>query len=236
MIKVFEATDIGRVRPINEDSKTVFDPAVYAVADGMGGEAAGEVASRILTDTIRRELERRDRIGWAMLEHAVQAANDNILQYVQEHPSCQGMGTTATVLHIDADTNEAIWAHVGDSRLYCLHDGAFRQVTRDHSYVADLVEQGTITPEEARVHPKKNMLTRAVGVEPNLRVDTGNWILSQGDILLLATDGLMKQIPDGDICATLLTHPADPARTLVDMALNAGGTDNVTAIVVVFGA
>ncbi|MDD6119999.1 MAG: Stp1/IreP family PP2C-type Ser/Thr phosphatase [Selenomonadaceae bacterium] len=231
MLQVYQATDIGCVRATNEDSLAVFEPQVYVVADGMGGEAAGEVASRILTETLQQVLGQRETVDSQELAQAIQQGNAAILQCVQEHPEYQGMGTTATALHAEAGT--AYWAHVGDSRLYLWRQGELRQITRDHSYVEDLVENGTLTPEEARVHPSKNMLTRAVGVAADLQVDEGTFALQPGDQLLLATDGLMKHVTDGEIAAALQQHTADPARQLVDMALNAGGSDNVTAIVVV---
>ena len=231
MLQVFQATDIGRVRATNEDSLAVCAPASYIVADGMGGEAAGEVASRILVETMQAQLAVRSSVDGAALASAMQVANVAILQYAATHHGCQGMGTTATALHIEQDT--ACWAHVGDSRLYLYRQGQLQQVTRDHSYVEDLVANGTLTPEEARVHPQKNMLTRAVGVESSLRVDTGTFALQVGDMLLLATDGLMKHVPDEGIAALLAQHSDDPAQALVTQALNAGGSDNVTVIVVV---
>lgn len=232
MLQVFQATDVGLVRAQNEDSLAVFAPQMYIVADGMGGEAAGEVASGILTDTMQAQLMGRENSGSDQLAAAMQVANIAILQCAATHPSYQGMGTTATALHIEAA--QAHWAHVGDSRLYLWRAGGLRQVTRDHSYVEDLVANGTITPEEARVHPRKNMLTRAVGVAPQLKVDTGSFALQPGDQLLLATDGLMKHLTDEAIAASLAAETADPAQALVHGALNAGGSDNVTAIVVVW--
>lgn len=231
MSKVYEATDVGCVRPINEDSAAVFDPEVYVVADGMGGHAAGEVASHILVKAVRDDLADCGSIEEQALCRAIRRANREILSTVAENPDCQGMGTTATLLHTEQGL--AFWAHVGDSRLYLLRDGVLHQVTRDHSYVEDLVEHGELTEAEARIHPQKNMLTRAVGVAADLQVDEGTFALQPGDQLLLATDGLMKHVTDGEIAAALQQHTADPARQLVDMALNAGGSDNVTAIVVV---
>ena len=144
------------------------------------------------------------------------------------------MGTTATLLHITG--NEALWAHVGDSRLYLLRGDVMQQITRDHSYVEELVAEGTITEAEARVHPKRNLLTRAVGVDPVLFVDTGRFALEPQDILLLATDGLMKLVGNAEIVRVLKAGGADPAAELVQCALKAGGSDNVTAIVVVYGS
>ena len=181
MIQVYQATDVGRVRQGNEDSVVVFEPSVYVVADGMGGEAAGEVASHLLVDTVRQTLAGSRDIVEDSLRQAVLAANDVILTCVAETPAYQGMGTTATLLHIDEDERQACWAHVGDSRLYLLRDGAaLQRVTRDHSYVEDLVAQGSITEDEAKVHPRRNLLTRAVGVDRDLSVDTGRLALKIG--------------------------------------------------------
>ena len=237
MIQVYQATDVGRVRQGNEDSVVVFEPSVYVVADGMGGEAAGEVASHLLVDTVRQTLAGSRDIVENSLRQAVLAANDVILTCVAETPAYQGMGTTATLLHIDEDERQACWAHVGDSRLYLLRDGAVLQrVTRDHSYVEDLVAQGSITEDEAKVHPRRNLLTRAVGVDRDLSVDTGRLALKGGDVLLLATDGLMKHVSDEEIAELLLAENANPAQMLIQRALDAGGSDNITAVVVVCSA
>ncbi len=237
MIQVYQATDVGRVRQGNEDSVVVFEPSVYVVADGMGGEAAGEVASHLLVDTVRQTLAGSRDIVEDSLRQAVLAANDVILTCVAETPAYQGMGTTATLLHIDEDERQACWAHVGDSRLYLLRDGAaLQRVTRDHSYVEDLVAQGSITEDEAKVHPRRNLLTRAVGVDRDLSVDTGRLALKGGDVLLLATDGLMKHVSDEEIAELLLAENANPAQTLIQRALDAGGSDNITAVVVVCSA
>ncbi|MBP8599428.1 MAG: Stp1/IreP family PP2C-type Ser/Thr phosphatase [Selenomonas sp.] len=237
MIQVYQATDVGRVRQGNEDSVVVFEPSVYVVADGMGGEAAGEVASHLLVDTVRQTLAGSRDIVENSLRQAVLAANDVILTCVAETPAYQGMGTTATLLHIDEDERQACWAHVGDSRLYLLRDGAaLQRVTRDHSYVEDLVAQGSITEDEAKVHPRRNLLTRAVGVDRDLSVDTGRLALKGGDVLLLATDGLMKHVSDEEIAELLLAENANPAQTLIQRALDAGGSDNITAVVVVCSA
>lgn len=237
MIQVYQATDVGRVRQGNEDSVVVFEPSVYVVADGMGGEAAGEVASHLLVDTVRQTLAGSRDIVEDSLRQAVLAANDVILTCVAETPAYQGMGTTATLLHIDEDERQACWAHVGDSRLYLLRDGAaLQRVTRDHSYVEDLVAQGSITEDEAKVHPRRNLLTRAVGVDRDLSVDTGRLALKGGDVLLLATDGLMKHVSDEEIAELLLAENANPAQMLIQRALDAGGSDNITAVVVVCSA
>lgn len=244
MLKVYQATDVGCVRTNNEDSLLVCSPAVYGVADGMGGCAGGEVASRLLVDTVESKLTpyAPEDIGEAELADAIRAGNEAILARAQSEPQYKGMGTTATLLHVieqpagePGPVAEARWAHVGDSRLYLIHDSEMEQLTRDHSYVEELVAQGTITEQEAQSHPQRNLLTRAVGVEPDIDVDTGHTALAAGDILLLATDGLTKLVSPQAIKNTL-THcvaQGDGAAELIRQARIAGGTDNITAVVVV---
>ena len=228
---VYTASDVGKVRAVNEDSVTVTDK-VYAIADGMGGHAAGEVASRALIDTVNSFFAGRGELDEHILAEAVTEANRKILAMVREEPQLNGMGTTATLLTLTND--RACWAHVGDSRLYLCRCGELKQITRDHSYVEELVAAGSITHEEARLHPRKNLLTRAVGVRPTVKTDTGHLPVDEHDIFLLCTDGLTNMVTDNDI-RDILTAPtdADPARELVERALAAGGLDNVSAIVVI---
>lgn len=236
MVKVYTATDVGRVREVNEDSFAVIAPETYVVADGMGGHAAGEVASRILIDTAKEILDHPDVFySELVLKKAVLRANDAILARASEVPGYAGMGTTATLFHREGD--HGLWAHVGDSRIYLLRGQDLCQITRDHSLVEDLVENGSITREEARNHPRKNILTRAVGAEENLLVDTGRLSVQPGDCLLLCSDGLTNMVNDAQIQEILQDgHPMDKAAMLVQKALEAGGTDNITAIVVEYDA
>ena len=233
MAETFAYTDVGQVRPTNEDSAAIMPPGVAIVADGMGGYAAGEVASSLLVKTVKQVLGATPQ-PWdeEVLRGAVMEANTAILNEAAKTPACEGMGTTATLVDY-SDGKRAVWAHVGDSRLYLLHGDELHQVTRDHSYVADLVEAGTITPEEARRHPKKNVLTRAVGVEETVKVDAGCFPVERGDVLLLATDGLTNMIGDAEIARLIREHPSDPAYALGAAANDAGGRDNITAVVVV---
>lgn len=239
MTKSYWISDIGCVRTHNEDScLSLPEKQLYAVADGMGGQAAGEVASSLLVEVLREDLSSLDRIGEEELRRAVLHANERILQEAEANPQKKGMGTTATVLKIL--DGRALWAHVGDSRLYLYRGGHLQQVTCDHSYVESLVSQGSLTEEEARKHPQRNMLLRAVGVEKGLEVDTGSFPLQWGDFLLLATDGLMTMVEDDAIAGALEAAWQAPerreglVRELVQMALNAGGTDNVTVVAVVY--
>lgn len=232
MAETFAYTDIGQHRPTNEDAACVLPQGAAIVADGMGGYAAGEVASSLLIETARRVLtETAQPWDEDVLRRAVTEANRAILSEAARTPSCEGMGTTATMVSY-AGEQHAVWAHVGDSRLYLLRDGVLQQITRDHSLVEDLVESGTITKEEARNHPKKNVLTRAVGVDAALTVDTGHFALQAGDVLLLTTDGLTNMVAEETITRLLAEHPDDPAQALGTAANTAGGRDNITAVVV----
>ena len=236
MIQSYVSSDVGCVRAHNEDScLTMEERQIYAVADGMGGQAAGEVASHMLVEVLREDLSACTTPGEEELRQAVLHANERILIEAESTPGRKGMGTTATVLEVLA--GRALWAHVGDSRLYLYREGDLQQITQDHSYVESLVSRGELTEEEARNHPQRNMLLRAVGVERPIEVDTGSFDLKRGDVLLLATDGLMNMVKDDDIAAKLEAvrlGGENPARELVRAALAAGGNDNVTVIVVVF--
>ena len=229
MAKVYQATHVGKVRNNNEDSLTVIEPETYVVADGMGGAQAGEVASRILIDTVRNFLSKMPR-PWdeEILSQAILLANDKILNAARRHEEYQGMGTTATILSLDG--RQAYFAHVGDSRIYLLRKNSFSQITEDHSYVETLVRRGELTAQEARIHPMKNVLTQAVGAMANLHIDTGSFQAEHGDLFLLCTDGLTNMIDDAGI-AKILKTAAKPADALIEAALNAGGKDNVSVIV-----
>ena len=232
MIEVSSASDIGRVRTSNEDSYGVFSPSVYVVADGLGGHAAGEVASRMVVAAVHDMANEGGALDTASLQSAILRANAQVIRAAADNSSYEGMGSTATVLHIDEGAGMAYYAHVGDSRLYLLRHGTFRQVSRDHSYVEELVARGELSEAEAQHHPRKNYLLRAVGVEERLHVDGDTFPVMAGDRFLLATDGLTNMVEDADLCALLGGNPDDAARQMVERALDAGGTDNVTAIVI----
>jgi len=230
------ATNVGLVRPINEDNYICLDSGVFAVADGMGGHAAGEVASGMLVSTIKERLfqqqpETEGLLAQEALKKIIMEANERILQKSSFDKNYAGMGTTASILYIKSD--HGFFAHVGDSRIYLFRDGNMQQITKDHSLVWDLVENGTITREEAKQHPKRNLLTRAVGVDANLKVDFGDFPVEAADKFLLCSDGLTNMVDDDEIkeavCAPSIE---DKAGYLIDLALQAGGTDNITAIVV----
>ncbi|EFR42002.1 stage II sporulation protein E [Selenomonas sp. oral taxon 137 str. F0430] len=228
MIEVSGASDIGCVRTSNEDSFGVFD-GIYVVADGLGGHAAGEVASRMVVAAVE-ELAHCGAGDAAALVAAVQEANARVHRAAGENPAYEGMGSTATVLRIDEGAGMAYYAHVGDSRLYLLRRGLLRQVSRDHSYVEELVAQGKISEDEAQHHPRKNLLMRAVGVDSEIAVDGDAFPLAAGDRFLLATDGLTNMVEDEELQAILTGGIADAAQRMVQRAVAAGGRDNITAI------
>lgn len=229
MARVFQATHVGKVRSNNEDSLTIIEPKTYVVADGMGGAQAGEVASRILIETVKNFLNKTPQ-QWSeeILAQAILLANDKILNTARRNYEYHGMGTTATILHLDG--GQAYFAHVGDSRIYLLSGNTFRQITEDHSYVETLIKRGELTAEEARIHPMKNVLTQAVGAMANLHIDAANFSAERGDIFLLCTDGLTNMVDDATI-AKILQSASEPADALINAALNAGGKDNVTVII-----
>lgn len=230
MSKIFKATHVGKIRKNNEDALIVIEPETFVVADGMGGQAAGEVASNLLVETVKNFLPLVPE-PWSeeILKKSVLKANAAILKQSRENKQLQGMGTTATILHIYK--GQAHFAHIGDSRLYRMRNFIFEQITEDHSYVESLVRSGEITPEEARVHPMKNILTQAVGAVDDIEVETGNFSVENGDIYLLCTDGLTNMVEDFDI-GKILLESENPAENLVQAALDNGGHDNISVIVV----
>ena len=230
MSKVYQATHVGKVRTNNEDALIYIEPEIYVVADGMGGQAAGEIASNILIDTVKNFLPAiPEPLNEDILKKAILKSNAAILRAAENNPGYRGMGTTATILHIY--NRRAYYAHVGDSRLYRLRDKKFEQITKDHSYVEELVRHGEITEAEARVHPMKNVLTQAVGVVEEISVDTASFSVESGDIFLLCTDGLTNMVDDKTIAEILMTGE-NPAESLIENALKNGGNDNVSVIVV----
>ena len=221
-------TDVGCVRDHNEDSLVVAPP-LFAVADGMGGHAAGEVASEIAVNVLA-ELAPKDLDG-AALEHAVEEANHEIIRAARDGRGREGMGTTLTACMLENE--RLVIAQVGDSRAYLLHHGKLQQLTRDHSLMADMIEAGQLTPEEARHHPQRSVITRALGSDPNTRPDMYEINVETGDRLLVCSDGLSSMIEDEQIEAVMRRVP-DPQRCasqLVNEAIAAGGHDNVTVIV-----
>jgi serine/threonine protein phosphatase PrpC len=216
-------SDVGREREGNEDS-FLDQPPLLAVADGMGGAQAGEVASAIAVETLAPV---RDAEG---LRDAIAAANQQIHERAKDDRALEGMGTTVTAAWVGRDA--VTIAHVGDSRAYRWRDAALEQLTEDHSLVGGLVRMGSITPAEAEQHPQRSVILRAVGVLPEVEVDVAEHDLTQGDVYLLCSDGLSGMVRDEVIEATLaLDAPlADKAEMLIQLANASGGHDNITAV------
>ena len=221
-------TDVGCVREQNEDS-LIVRPPLFVVADGMGGHAAGEVASEIAVSTIG-ELAPEHADAEA-LGRAVEEANRDIINAAIAGKGREGMGTTVTAAILER--NHLVIAQVGDSRAYLLHNGELTQLTRDHSLMANMIEAGQITPEEARFHPNRSVITRALGNDPDTVPDLYEINVEDGDRLLLCSDGLYSMLEDDEIAAVMrrVSDPQRCASMLVNGAIAAGGHDNVTVIV-----
>lgn len=222
-------TDVGCVRDHNEDSLVVAPP-LYVVCDGMGGHAAGEVASEIAVDVIAQSAP--EHANASALGQAVEEANLAIIKAAREGVGRAGMGCTCTAAILEKE--RLVIAQVGDSRAYLLHHGKLQQLTRDHSLVADLIEAGQITEAEARVHPQRSVITRALGSDPRTQPDLFEINVETGDRLLLCSDGLSTMLEDDQI-EKILVNATDPQRCaaqLVNEANGLGGYDNITVIVV----
>jgi serine/threonine protein phosphatase PrpC len=230
----FGVSDAGKVRRNNEDAYLAGegkDETLLAIADGIGGFEAGEVASRIAIEALR-ELE-----PGAPFETAIQEANRRILTFGRGDERLSGMGTTIVAVRFGGTPERPVAevAHVGDSRAYLLRGGNLRPLTEDHSLVAELVRSGELTRDQAAEHPQKNLITRALGAEEEVDVDTAILPVEAGDRILLCSDGLSDMVPEGRISEILADSLGDPevtARRLLSAALDAGGTDNVTVVVV----
>jgi serine/threonine protein phosphatase PrpC len=245
-IRAAVMTDVGMVREQNEDSvmaleyrrDSLVEPAqtlLYVVADGMGGAEAGEVASAIAVGVVRDYIEANagsisDGDGYEVLRLALETANTKILEYQTAHPESRGMGSTAVAALLAPGGCALAW--VGDSRAYLLENGQLRQITKDHSLVQRLIELGQITPEEARHHEHKNVITRSLGARPQgpAGVEAFNLRLKRGDRLLLCSDGLTAHVEDAEIAEILRRHrgPEAAARELIVAANAGGGTDNIS--------
>jgi protein phosphatase len=229
IVRVGAATDIGQVREGNEDAVLVKAP-LFAVADGMGGHRGGEVASTLALETIERLFERRE----GSLAEQVREANRAVFERSQRDRSVAGMGTTLTAALVDGDRVHL--AHVGDSRAYLFRDGVLTMLTEDHTLVHRMVMEGEITEAEAETHPHRSILTRALGVDPAVQVDEGDLQVRAGDRLLLCSDGLTGMIGDERIREVLAAtaEPQEAVDRLVREANDAGGIDNISAVLLEF--
>ena len=239
-MQIFSKTDRGRVRTDNQDAYfagKITDDSVFAVVcDGMGGANAGNVASELAVRHISEYVIRSYRDGMDMtdtektLKNAIVSANISLYDMAVNNAELTGMGTTAVAAFVKDGT--AVIAHVGDSRIY-LVNGEIKQLTRDHSVVQSLIESGKITPEDAKVHPRKNVITRALGAEENVAVDSDCLNLSNGDTLLLCSDGLTNFLDDKDILTVFQNNGISAvAERLVEEANKNGGGDNITVVTV----
>jgi serine/threonine protein phosphatase PrpC len=243
-VKFVARSEIGHARENNEDKFDFYEPdeepllaargSVYLVCDGMGGHNAGQIASELAAKQFLHAYYHLGGTAQEAARHAILQAHHYIAEMASKIPSRYGMGTTLTALILKQD--EGILAHVGDSRCYRLREGVFEQLSRDHTLVARLVEQGIIPPEQAKYHPQRNVIRQAVGVadpsEP-LEPDIETFALQAGDLYLLCSDGLTDMVDDAEIEAILRDEPPTRAAwRLVDRALANGGRDNITVVLV----
>jgi serine/threonine protein phosphatase PrpC len=222
------ATDPGRRRRRNEDA-FVLEPPLFAVADGMGGAQAGEIASRIAASVLR---DSAADSGEAAVVALIQEANRRVYEAAATDEARSGMGTTITAALVEDGTVRI--GHVGDSRAYRVRDGRLEQLTEDHSLVAELVRSGRLSPEEADIHPQRSVITRALGTDPDVDVDTFSVETRPGDVFMLCSDGLTSMVDDQSILDIVEQHRSSlelAARKLVDAANRGGGEDNITVVV-----
>jgi PPM family protein phosphatase len=231
-LRAGSATDVGLVRSNNQDRLLMADP-LYAVADGMGGAAAGEVASATAVNSLRDVFEPITAPTADDLVRSAESANRAVWDLAEANPEMRGMGTTLVALALVQESHLAI-INIGDSRVYAMHQGELRQVTEDHNLVAELVAQGRLSEEEAEFHPRRNIMTRALGVDPDVPVDLFLEDAHPGDRFLLCSDGLPREVKDDHIASILrrLRDPNEAAKELVDEAKRRGGNDNITVVVV----
>lgn len=229
-MKSIGTSRIGLVRKVNED-RLYRDDSLLLVADGMGGHAGGAIASTMAVETITDCLRKQENITEDSLREAIALANEAIYNHIQTETSLKGMGTTVVVVHVGED--EVVWGNVGDSRLYLFRDSRLVRVTKDHSIVQKLLDAGAISSEEAETHPKRNVLTRAVGVENNLEIDTGTLSVEAGDKILLCSDGLTSSLSEEVIASILQKGEGDKQvlDELISLVYKNGAKDNVTLII-----
>ena len=237
-MKSYSATDVGRKRKINQDSIFASDkpvgnlPNLYIVADGMGGHNAGDFASRYTVNTVREYIAgSREKNPIKLINEAIQLANRGILKEASEHAEMYGMGTTVVVTTIIDEY--AYTANVGDSRLY-LYDGGLKQITRDHSLVMEMVRLGEISKEEAKTHPDRHIITRAVGASDELNVDFFDYQMPPDSMILMCSDGLCTMVEDEEIQKVMAgsSDLEDKAKELIEEANMNGGKDNIAVVIV----
>lgn len=238
---VFAKTDIGKARELNQDYYYISSPEdaikLYVLADGMGGYKGGEVASRLATEAVKEYIyenfnkieKQRDEI-LKLISDAMLYANKMVYEKSKEVEEFEGMGTTLEICLIY--NNKAYTGHIGDSRIYRIRKGIMRKLTKDHSYVQKLVEDGKITREEADTHPKKNMLMKALGCMPFVEPDIRARKLEPNDILIMCSDGLTNMVKEEQICIEVTKNAQIAAENLVKLANESGGYDNITVVII----
>ena len=240
-------TDVGVKRTNNEDNYLINDELnLYVVCDGMGGHVGGEFASAIAVNTVEEVLTNFEFNGAAMakpdpddgpvelmrekLRYSVRLAGKRIFEKAQEEPEYRGMGTTCIALWLDS--GNAFLGHVGDSRAYCVREGRIEQLTEDHSLVNEKIKAGLLTPEQARGHKLKNIITRSLGYNEDVEIDVSVRALRRGDHFVMCSDGLSNLVAAGEIGEIVLeSGPQEAARRLIDLACERGGDDNVTVLI-----
>lgn len=236
-MKVYAITDIGRVRALNEDSYYLprEGERFCAVADGMGGHNAGEVASAMAVQVFSEHMRGVEPITGQTLYAAVEQANEAVFRAAQVNEGMSGMGTTFSALARQG--GDVVLAHVGDSRIYLVRHGAIMQLTADHTLVEEMVRKGMLTPREARVHPRRNIITRALGTDPTVEIDIVQMAARPGDVFFLCSDGMTNYVEEKDILHTATGEGdwQEKLRHLVALALENGGADNITALFAVIG-
>ena len=249
-VKAFGLTHVGRQRQHNEDSFLVENEAhLFLVADGMGGHAAGEIASKIAVESINEFIvhTKEDDGTWPhaydeqykrstnRLMAAVRLANTRVLEAMRKDARLRGMGTTVVAALADAGNNTMSVAHVGDSRAYLIRDNQLSRITNDHSWVFEQVQAGMLTEAEAEKHPLRNVITRALGGALQVSPDATEIAAKTGDVYLLCSDGLTGMVPEDEILRLVTSHDGDleaAAQALIDTANERGGLDNITAVLV----
>ena len=238
---IFAKSDIGKARELNQDyyyvSKETDEPKIYILADGMGGYKGGEIASKLATDSVRKYIENnfdstpkeKEEI-LKLIGSAVEYANMVVYEKSKEIPELEGMGTTIEVCLIY--NNKAYIGHIGDSRIYRIRKDVIRKLTKDHSYVQKLVEDKKITREEAKSHPKKNMLTRALGCTPYVEPDLRARNFEKGDVFIICSDGLTNMVDEKRIYELVKNDITTATDNLIKEANDAGGYDNITVIII----
>lgn len=236
-MKTFSKTDIGLVRDVNQDCVYTAEtpignlPNLLVVADGMGGHRAGEYASRLAVEVVKQELAADTQNSpEAMIRNAIARANERVLEAARQDAKLSGMGTTLVVATVIERT--LYFANIGDSRLYLVNEH-IKQLSKDHSFVQEMVRLGGINQEEAKYHPDKNIITRAIGAKDEIDIDFFEYRLKQGDIILMCTDGLSNMVEDEEILHTIKgsRDVVEAVEQLIERAKNHGGSDNIGIVV-----